>query len=504
MVSWLVIGRTALYARLLTLLKRKFLTAEPVCFGLLLLVYAATAAPSLTWAHYGADGGDLATAVVRRRLPHPPGFPVYLLIGRAALHIPWGDPAWRLNRLSAICAAGAAGLTVLAVRRLIPLSTGGSLVALGAGLSLGLAPLYWGQALITEVYAPAAFLTALLLALALWGVPPALLGLIWGVSTGVHPVLVWLAPLVAWGAASSAGQLLPVRTCKEPCFPDRRAGRKVPVSPLLVAGLMALGGWAATYGLLLPRLAQEPSPWGDLTTVTGWWAYVSGSLYHIYVFGLPLEFWPRRLLAWAGLMARQFTPAGVPLVLWGMKALWDQNRPLALAAGLTFAGFSLFAAGYNTTDSLVYLVPALPVAAVWLGAGWQKLLKIFSVERRCLRFACLLLPLTQVAWHWSAMDLHRDRVAVVWAGITLRAAPAGATLVTTQDAATFALWYAQDVLGVRTDVRIVDRGLWNQPSYRIFLAARWRTSPTRVERQFLSEGAKSPLLPVHMPAGATP
>lgn len=462
------------------------------CFGLLLLVYTATAAPSLTWAHYGADGGDLVTAVVRGRLPHPPGFPVYLLLGRVALRLPWGDPAWRLNYLSAICAAAAAGLTSFVVRRLSRSSKGQSFVALCAGLSLGLAPLFWSQALITEVQAPAALLSALLLFLAVQGTPPSLLGFMWGVSMGVHPTLVWLAPLVVWGGARSAG------------WEGHRGPSKHTGIHLLVGSLAALGGWWVAYGLLLPRLAQEPSPWGGLTTLADWAAYVSGRLYHTYVFGLPLEFWPRRLLAEAALMVRQFTPVGVPLLIWGGEALWRQDRSLAFANGLTFAGFSLFAIGYNTADSLVYLVPALPVVAIWVGLGWQALFDTLDSGRSWWYVICLLLPLVQAGWNWRTVDLHRDYTAVSWLETTLRTAPRNATLVTTQDAATFALWYGRDVLKIRSDVRIVDRDLWTQAPYRAFLAAEWGVSSAFLQAEVPPDKLGSFILPVYAPAGAGP
>src|SRR5437763_2956790 len=76
-----------------------------------LAVYTATLAPSITWRHGGADSGELAAAVARGAVPHPPGYPLYLLLGRLAyLTFPLAEPAARLNLLSALCVALAAGL----------------------------------------------------------------------------------------------------------------------------------------------------------------------------------------------------------------------------------------------------------------------------------------------------------------------------------------------------------------------------------------------------------
>lgn len=399
--------------------------------------------PSLTWAHYGADGGDLVTAVVRGRLPHPPGFPMYLLLGTAFVQLPWDDPAWRLNLMSAVMAAGAATLTMCAIRHTqsgLPTP----LPALCAGLSLGLAPLFWSQALIAEVYAPAAFFSAAVLFLALRRAPAWLLGMVWGLGIGIHPTLLFLAPVVLIRAAETA----PFR---------------VHLRPVLFASLAT----AALYGPVLLTRGSAPSPWADLSTPAGWWEYVGGRLYRGYLFALPVADWPRRLLAWAGLMARQFTPLGALLALWGWGRLWRQQRPLAVATVLTFGGFSLYAVGYNTADSLVYLVPALPLAALWLGVGLSDL---FRTPRSVLWPVCLLLPILQAVWGWPTMDVHRNRSAVTWATETLRAAPTDAVLLTAQDGATFTLWYVQDVLEERPDVRIVDRDLLGYEPYRRFLA----------------------------------
>lgn len=430
---------------------------------ILLVVYLLTMPPSLTWAHWGADGGDLATAIVRRRLPHPPGFPVYLLLGAAFVRLPWGEPAWRLNLMSAVLGAGTAGLAAAMAVRGLASDDREALNRIGApvaGLMLGLAPLFWSQALITEVYAPAAFCVAALLFLTLRRAPAWLAGGLWGLSLGVHPTLLWLAPLL-------------FRSCRGSL---RRVG--------MAAGA-ALAGWSLAYGGLTLLWRQSPSPWTDLSTPAEWWAYVSGRLYRSYVFALPPLFWPRRLLAWAGLLARQFTPIGALLAIWGCGRLWRRCRSLALATLLAFGGFSLYAVGYNTADSLVYLVPVLPIAALWLGLGLDDLLAQLAASggrRRWahfLMFAVCLLPVAQAAWGWPAMDVRQEPTAVVWARQTLRSAPSNAVLITSQDGATFPLWYVRDVLGERSDVGIIDQDLWAHEPYRRFLAGELGDLPAR-------------------------
>lgn len=446
-------------------------------------VYLLTMPPSITWAHWGADGGDLATAVTRGRLPHPPGFPTYLLLGAASMWLPWGDSAWRLNLLSALSAAGAAVLTATAVRWL-SLSTIASVIA---GLCLGLAPLFWSQALIAEVYAPAALLSAAVLFLASRPAPDWLRGLLWGLGTGVHPTLLFLAPLVVGNHG----------------LKDVSTFTRVHLRPVLFALLTA----GVLYGPVLLAWGMAPSPWADFSTPAGWWAYVSGRLYHGYLFGLPLAFWPRRLLAWVGLLARQFTPIGALLALWGWMRLWRDNRRLALATALSFGLFTFYAIGYNTTDSLVYLTPALPLMALWLGTGLDGLLR--GMRCRLSRLypytvSCFLLLLAlRTVLLWGQMDVHRDRSAISWALDTLRAAPPDAILLTVQDGATFALWYVQEVLNERPDVRIVDQDLLGHAPYRRFLSVEWGIDPTMDFGMVLGNSAR-PIITVWAPLKGGP
>jgi len=74
------------------------------------MVYWFTLAPDLTWAHHGADGGDLAAALLTGGVPHPPGASLYLWLGDIILRMPFPNPALALNALSALSAASAAGL----------------------------------------------------------------------------------------------------------------------------------------------------------------------------------------------------------------------------------------------------------------------------------------------------------------------------------------------------------------------------------------------------------
>lgn len=446
-------------------LRKKFVgtICAIACAAALLVVYVLTMAPTLTWRHNGVDGGDLVVAVALGSIPHPPGAPTYLLLGDLFIQLPWGEPAWRLNLLSTVMAAGAAGLATVAIFYLLQKTNGDAqsptlaFISLAAGLSLGLSPLLWSQALITELYAPATFFAALVILLTLRASPPWLLGLAWGIGLGNHLTLLFLAPLVAWRVWQ---------------------GEKGRLQRLVTTCLLTLMGWGIMYGPVLLTRRHTPSPWGDVSSIAGWWELVSGRLYRSYVFGLPLVDWPQRLLAWAGLLARQFTPPGAVLAGVGLAHLWQVRRSLAFASTLAFGLINVYAIGYDTTDSLVYLALALPVAALWLGIGLSLTVSWLGrqirhspwSQRWVLLF--LLLPLFQMLFFWNQMDLSDERSAVEWAEQVMRQAPSQAIVLTDRDAHTFALWYVHDVLDERPDVSVIDIDLWgHKPYQRIALDA---------------------------------
>ncbi|MBN2005996.1 MAG: DUF2723 domain-containing protein [Anaerolineae bacterium] len=452
-----------------------------ITFCMALGIYLLTMAPSLTWSHHGADGGDFVTSAVTGRLAHPPGFPVYGLLARLAVRLSLRDfvaqdPAWRLNLLSALMAAGAIGLTAAtALRR------GQTLwAAAAAALTLAVSPLFWSQALITEVYSTSAFFVAA----ALWwaaytesrgGLWVAFVGgLLWGLGCAVHWTLLFLAPLeIVWLFWERGGRPAPEFSRSQ--LPLRE-------------GALFFAGWLAGLApyALLPLSGPWPQPWGDMRTLAGWWDVVSARLYWGYAFGLPLADWPRRVLSWASLLARQFTPAGALLALWGIRSGWRGRRVETLGALATLALGSVYAIAYNTPDSLVYLVLWMPLLALWLGDGLEAALAwlrrwgrrgvnantpgvgAWSTPRN---WAGLLLPLALACWNWRALDVSHDVAVARWLSQMLAQTPERAVLVAQGDAQTFALWYAQSALELRPDVLVVNGALWQQTPYREFILA---------------------------------
>ncbi|MFL5604281.1 MAG: DUF2723 domain-containing protein, partial [Gemmatimonadaceae bacterium] len=137
--------------------------AASVAAALVFLLYLLTLAPSTAmW-----DTSEYIAAAYTLGLPHPPGNPFFVLIGRFFAILPIaGNVATRINVLAALCSAAAAGMWFLITERVLvgwlrerwQRIVGGSLAALIGATSFTV----WSQSVVNEkVYTVSLFGLAL-------------------------------------------------------------------------------------------------------------------------------------------------------------------------------------------------------------------------------------------------------------------------------------------------------------------------------------------------------
>ena len=129
--------------------------------GLLLLVYAVTMAPGVTfW-----DAGEFIAAAHTFGIPHPPGTPIFVAMGRVWTLALGGalGVARASNLLSAASTALACGLAAWLVTRASRTMPDAAWGALAGALCAGLMSSVWANATETEVYAVSLLLVVLML-----------------------------------------------------------------------------------------------------------------------------------------------------------------------------------------------------------------------------------------------------------------------------------------------------------------------------------------------------
>ncbi len=333
--------------------------------GLAFCFYAIGLAPGLTWANYGADGGDLLAAAVVNGVPHPTGYPLYILLLQGWLKLlAWALPnseiAWRGNLMSALAAAISVGGTAAVAQRLWRKSPANRLVGVASALAWMTAPLLWGQALITEVYA----LHAAIFVGVAWamvtendrglGWQGLALGGLTGLGLAHHLTIGLLVPgLIYWLWSDPAGR-----------------GKRMPLWFWFGVGLLP---GLLLYGRIV-WLADPSAPvyWGGTDGLVSLWWLMSGAAYRRYLFAGPWATLLPRLSEWAWMLTSQWTPIGLGIALAGLYR-WDAALPrLRTWAVLWVLPISIYAIGYNTSDSEIYLLPVIWLMALWLPFGVQE------------------------------------------------------------------------------------------------------------------------------------
>jgi Protein of unknown function (DUF2723) len=131
---------------------------------LLFVVYAATAPRTVAL----EDDGLFILSSYFLGIEHPPGYPLFTIIGHAFSRLPFGSVAYRVHLASALFGGLSGAAAWLCARRL----GAARLAAHVAALGLGLSPVFWSQAIIAEVYTLNVFFFLVLLYLGLKACPP--------------------------------------------------------------------------------------------------------------------------------------------------------------------------------------------------------------------------------------------------------------------------------------------------------------------------------------------
>jgi len=150
-------------------------------FGLVALLisfvtYLLTAQPTVPfW-----DCGEFTAAAVHQQVPHPPGAPLFLMLGKVFHLLPIGDPGWRVNLLSVVSSALSIWLlyfiTVRVIRNFFHEDLSdikNALVVYGAGfvgaMAYAFSDTFWFNAVESEVYAASQlFVTLIVWLMMVW------------------------------------------------------------------------------------------------------------------------------------------------------------------------------------------------------------------------------------------------------------------------------------------------------------------------------------------------
>jgi len=414
-------------------------------------LYTSSLAPTVA----AGDSGELIVAAHHLGVPHPPGYPLWCLVGFVFSHVvDIGSVAWRTNLLSAILgAAAAAGVSLLLSRRRMRWW-----IAVTGGLLFAVSATVWSQAIITEVYT-LAVLTCVIFLIVLdrcmesftpWRFAAA--AFVFGLGTAAHPSMILMAPTA----------LVMGLGCIR-----RQTPREI-VHATLAAQAVWVG--VLVYALYLPlSAASDPVlAWTDTATFRGWIEHVTRAQYGGYT-------WPG-LMASAAVVRSHFeflvqelTWAGVLLLSIGVaRPARDTTRWAGDLVGLVAAGpiYALALAGLLRGEQLldinVFYIAALIFASLLAARGLHRVAEAIDGRQApaALRIALPALALASVpalaVSRWDTAEMTDNWVAHDYARALLSSMPRDADLYAQGDHELFPIMYVQKVEEYRTDVRVFD------------------------------------------------
>jgi len=414
---------------------------EATVFGVALALYVSTLAPTVL----PADSGEFQLVSNVLGMAHPPGYPLYTLLGKLFTLLPIGDRAWRVNLFAAVCGALTLAVVAGSIRRV----TGSVAAALVGTAVLGLSATFWAQSTVANIRSLTALLTASCLALLLrWGETQSrrdliAFGVCFGLGVGHHPSISLLGlPFLAYLLVQSPGILLKPR-------------RWAP----------ALAAWAASLLVLLylpiRSLTGVPgiSSWADFANYVLALGF-RGDVLHLR----SAADLAARVGVWANIMQLQFGPVLPWAMLLAVLPLARRDwRALLLLAG-TWAVNAFSAITYRAPQTVEYLIPSYVALAMLLGHGLgpvRRHLALHAASRHLPRrvgatLAALLLccgVANGLVNYPSFRVLHRDTTARDYAQAVLQDAPPNALVLSNWHRAT-SFWYLQQVEGLRPDVEV--------------------------------------------------
>lgn len=437
-------------------------------FGLTLLlsaiVYLWTMWPTIA----GGDSGELTAAACTLGVVHPPGYPLYTMLGYLFSLLPVGSVGWRLNLFSCVCSLGALTFLFLSLRRVTRLAW----LAFSICGLMAFSPLMWRYSIAAEVFALNNLFTCALL-----------FGLIKALQSQNTKHLFWMAFVFGLGLTNHHTLIFTGVPIGIYLLWHFRARLKfTQVLALFALSIVAL----LPYAYLFWSSARiPPIAWGDITTWQGFTTHFFRKEYG--TFQLATEGSSKFQLLW-GLfyylinLGQTFGYLGWIPVGYGAWMVWRRTVQPTLPAGrlwlvlpclyllvfhwLANLPFVEGAALYRDIVSRFWLMPGFSLAI--LGASGVLQLQRFLSEpqQKAIRILLILAPLISIAVHYRHENHRNNTTFADFGRYLMDKLPQNALFLSLGDINTNTIRYLQNCEGHRPDLKILDRSLMSYHWFR--------------------------------------
>ena len=432
----------------------------------------------------GGDSGELIAGAYTLGVLHPPGYPLFTLLGKLFTFIPFGSVAWRVNFLSAVCNTAAASLLFLSIFKL----TKNNWAALLAAGLFAFSPLIWAYAVVAEVFGLNNFFISLMLYLMIRyyqerSIRIAYLGaFIFGLGmTNHHTFFFYAFPFALCVFWTGRKQLLNFKSTGLICL-------------LFFTGLLL-------YIYIPIASTQIPTiSWGNQSTWKGFLDHVLRREYGTFQLANRYvgheQFWNGIFLYFIYL-PQQLLYVGIILPFIGIYYSLKKNSQWKKIILLTLFCFVLYIIVFHKLANLPLHIPLYLnihmrfwqqpnlLMFFWSGIGFYYILTHFqnipnssdlsnrsnlsnlrNLPKNLFPLLAILLVLIQCLSHYKKSDQHNNWATYNFGKGLIGPLSKNALFISKGDIQTNTARYLINCEGFRTDIKIIDRELLRFPWFK--------------------------------------
>jgi len=313
---------------------------EILTFSIVFLVLLICLLPNFTWINTDYDGVSYTMAAKYMSPSHNTSAPLFLLLGRLFLFLPFGTEAWRMGLISVLATTICSILIYLTIKQHLLNNPQVRLYSIISSLIYGGSALVISQSIIIESYALSTMLMVAAYYMCIRG-KFVLASIFLGLTLAIHPLLFLMIYLVIFIVYK------PIRNKKL-------------ITYTLVFTLFYL------YVPIVIKIHNDPSMWGNSTISV----FLSHNLATLTMLTGTLSIYdfPKRVFDTIGILGISMGLGLIVMIWYFIKEKTYKNVLL----WLTLIPIIYFATDLSA-ETYVYMLPSIAFGAVVIGIGLSKL-----------------------------------------------------------------------------------------------------------------------------------
>ncbi len=335
------------------------------------------------------DSGEFITASYLNTVAHPPGYPLYTLVGHIFSWLPIGSVAFRINLMSAVFAS----LSIFFLGLYLENITKNKYAIVSASIFLGFSHLFWSQSVIAEVYTLMVFFIILLMyMISEWEKTKDMqrlyvIALIASLSLGNHILIVVFFPAFIYYIYS-----------KKP---------KLTQKNLMMLLLFFLAG--LLIYLKLPVSSSNVFNYGDMADPKTFVSHVTMKLYRERFAEISLDSFSIPMQAILFIINEYMIYLG--LCVFGLFSLWAKHKKIIFSWMILICVYVILSILNSSIFTEVHYLPIIVLSSILMGAGVGYVVLLFPQYKKFVLIFVLLFPLFTL-FRYPGVNMAQDRSAV--------------------------------------------------------------------------------------------